>query len=118
METPSQISNLIFGTLSVLSIISGFLLKDYQYLFWIGGAFLLVITTLSYYIFDTRNKLIFVINKFKKVEETLNIYNRLNRLELRMNKRNKNAQVNIIDIIKIGLALILIYAFIQAIKSL
>jgi len=60
--------------------------------------------------------------KFHKIEESLNIYDRLNKLELKidnmLNKKRGQINIELIDIIKIGIAIILIIIFIQAIRSL
>lgn len=111
----SQIFNIFLGVLSALAIISGFIIKEYQVLFWSVGIALLVVVSFSYYVFDNYNKIKILNNKFKKIEESLNIYERLNKLELKMKKRG---QINLIDIIKIGLAILLIMVFYQAIKSI
>lgn len=117
-ETSNNIFNIILGSLSVLAIISGFLIEKYQILFWSIGSALLIVVVLSYYVFDNRNKIIFLSNKFKKIEESLNIYNRLNKIEIELGKMRKNGQINLMDIIKIGLAILLIWVFVQAISSL
>ena len=118
MDNLFNIGNIILGGISVLAIISGFLIKPYQIIFWVGGLALLIVVGFSSYVFDNRNRIFYLETKFKKIEETLNIYNRLNKLELKMDKMSKKGQINIIDIIKIGLALILIYAFIKALTSM
>ena len=91
--------------------------KEYQVLFWSVGSALLIVVVLGYYVFDNRNKLNFLVNKFGKIEESLNIYDRLTKLEMNMSKMKK-AQINLLDIIKLGLAAILIYAFIKAIRGM
>ena len=80
----SQVLNIVFGALSILAIISGLILKEYQILFWSIGVALLIVVSFSYYVFDNRDKILFLYNKFKKIEESLNIYERLNKLELKM----------------------------------
>ena len=89
METSSQITNILLGFLSLLSIISGFLVEEYKFLFWSVGSALAVVVVLGVYVFEDHRKIIFLINKFQKIEESLNIYNRLNKLELRVNKNVK-----------------------------
>ncbi|MAH03536.1 hypothetical protein CMI39_01985 [Candidatus Pacearchaeota archaeon] len=115
MKQFPQIFNILFGVISVLAIVSGFLIEEYQLPFWVFGMSLLIFVVLGYYVFDSRTKLNLLINKFKKIEESLNIYDRLNKLELKMKKRG---QINLIEIIKIGLAIILIIVFFKAIMSL
>jgi len=110
-----KILNIVFGILSLLALISGFLIKDYRMIFWISGLSLLILVTISYYVMDNRTKLLTINKKVKKMEESLNVYDRLAKLE---NKVFKRGQINLMDIIKIGLAIIIIWAFIQAIKSL
>lgn len=117
-ELANNISNLVFGVLSVLAIISGFLIKEYQILFWSVGSALLIVVALGYSVMDNKSKIEVLNTKFKKIEESLNIYNRLNNIELTLNKMNKKGQINLLDIIKIGLAIILIYAFINVLSSM
>lgn len=107
--------NIFLGILSFLAIISGFFTEEYKVLFWSVGSALLIVVALGYQVFDNKITISILINKFKKIEESLNIYDRLNKLELKM--KNKRGQINIIDIIKIGLALILLYAFYKVLVS-
>ena len=75
--------NLLLGVLSFFAIISGFFIKEYQVLFWSVGSALLIVVVLGYQVLDNRNKIKVLCDKFKKIEESLNIYNRLNKLELK-----------------------------------
>lgn len=86
MNQYSQILNIFVGALSVLAIISGFLIEEYQIAFWSIGSALLIVVALSAQVIENRNKVNFVMGKFKKIEESLNIYNRLNKLELKIGK--------------------------------
>ncbi|MBU2504068.1 MAG: hypothetical protein KJ879_03405 [Nanoarchaeota archaeon] len=88
MNNPfSDVINIFFGILSFFAIVSGFLVEEYRVLFWSVGSALLIVVLLGYYIFDSRNKINFLINRFNKIEESLNIYNRLNKLELEVFKK-------------------------------
>ncbi len=82
MSARVDIFNIILGMLSVLALISGFFVEKYNLLFWIVGGNLLALVVISYYIFDNRERILFLHNKFNKIAESLNIYNRLNKLEL------------------------------------
>jgi len=113
-----DVLNIIFGIISLLSIISGFLIKEFQVLLWSVGFASLVIVVLGYYTMKNHDRINNLSKKFKKIEETLNIYDRLNKIEVRLDKMNKKGQINLIDIIKIGFAIILIWAFVQVISSL
>lgn len=118
MEQPSQVLNIILGIFSLLAIISGFLIKEYQIPFWLFGCALLIFIVIGHYALDNRNRLNLLSNKFRKIEESLNIYNRLNKLELAIDGKMKRGQINLIDIIKVGLAIILIIVFVKAIGTL
>ena len=113
----SDIFNLLLGLLSVGSLFYGYINEESRVLFWIFGIALLIFTLSGYYIFDNKNKVDSLINKFKKIEESLNIYDRLNKLELRLDKMSKKGQVNLLEVIKWILALILIWAFLKAITG-
>lgn len=78
--------NLLLGILSFFAIISGFFIDKYQVLFWSVGSALLIVVVLGYQVFDNRNNIRILDTKFKKIEESLNIYERLNKLELRLEK--------------------------------
>jgi len=110
--------NFFLGVLSFLAIISGFFIEEYKILFWSVGSALLIGVGLGYRVFENYKNLQYLLIRFKKIEESLNIYNRLNKLEHKMEFVNKRGQFNIMDFIKIGLALILIYAFIMALLSM
>lgn len=122
MGSLSDVLNIIFGILSLLALISGYFIEKYQLVLWIFGLALLILVIISYYVFDSRNKVNELSTKFKKIEESLNIYDRLNKLEIKVDnmisKKRGELKIELIDIIKIGLAIILIIVFIQAIKSL
>jgi hypothetical protein len=122
MGSLSDLLNIIFGILSLLALISGYFVKEYQIALWTFGLALLILVIVSYYVFDSRNKVNELSIKFKKIEESLNIYDRLNKLEIKIenmvNKKRGELKIELIDIIKIGIAIILIIVFIQAIKSL
>ena len=117
MEQDSQVLNIILGAVSLLALISGFLIPEYQIPFWSIGSALLIVVVLSYYVADNRRKISNLINSFNKIEQSLNIYNRLNKLELKI-KKMKRGQIDLLDIIKIGIAIILFIVFYNAIKSL
>lgn len=117
MSNFTEISNIVLGLLSLFALLSGFLIEDYQILFWIAGFALLIFAVIGYYVSDNRDKINRLYSKFNKIEESLNVYNRLNRIELNLEKMSKKAQINIIEIIKWGLALIIIYAFLRAILN-
>ena len=78
--------NIILGIISLLALISGFLIEEYRLYFWISGAVLLIFVIIGYYVADNRSKIDTLNNKFKKIEESLNIYDRLNKIELRLKK--------------------------------
>jgi hypothetical protein len=82
MERPSKVSdvfNVVLGVLSVLGIISGFLLEEFRLILWVVSIPVLVFIVMVYFIVDNRNKIIFLSNKFKRIEESLNIYDRLSK---------------------------------------
>ena len=112
----SEVLNIVFGTLSIFGIISGFLIEEFRLVLWVISFPLLILVVIMYYVADNRKKIMFILDKFRKIEETLNIYNRLNKLELAM-KMRKKGDIDLLDIIKIGLAILLIYIFIKAILS-
>ncbi|MBI2628778.1 hypothetical protein HYW74_01710 [Candidatus Pacearchaeota archaeon] len=122
MEKLSDPLNIILGIISLLSIISGYFIKEYQVIFWTFGLSLLVLVVISYYVVENNRRVSDLSFKFKKIEESLNIYDRLNNLEIKMGNMIKakkgQFRLDLMDIIKIGIAIILIWAFIQAIKSL
>ena len=113
----SDIFNLILGGLSILGIITGFFLEQFRIIFWVISITLLIFVVIGYYVADNRYKIIVLSSKMKKIEESLNIYDRLNKLELMM-KMRKRGEIDLLDIIKIGLAVLLIYVFIKAILSI
>ena len=113
----AEVSNIVLGLLSLLALISGFLILEYQVIFWIAGGSLLIFAVIGYYVSDNREKINKLYSKFNKIEETLNVYNRLNKIELSLEKMSKKAQINLIEIIKWGLAIIIIWAFIKAITN-
>jgi hypothetical protein len=117
-ELSNNIFNFLLGFLSILAIISGFLIKEYQVLFWSVGSALLIVVALGYSVMENKNKIEILTNRFKNIEKSLNIYDRLNKIELTLEKMNKNGSINLLDIIKIGLAIILIYAFINVFSSM
>ena len=113
----SDIFNLILGGLSILGIITGFFLEQFRIIFWVISITLLIFVVIGYYVADNRYKIIVLSSKMKKIEESLNIYDRLNKLELMM-KMRKRGEIDLLDIIKIGLAVLMIYVFIKAILSI
>ncbi|MFW6233522.1 MAG: hypothetical protein ACOC3Z_02580 [Nanoarchaeota archaeon] len=56
---------------------------------------------MSYYIPENNNKINNIMIKFKKTNELLNIYNRINKLELKREILSNKEQINILDIIKL-----------------
>jgi len=113
-----DITNIIFGLLSILSIISGFINEDYRPFFWSFGASLLVVIGVIFYFGDIKKRINFLYNKFSKIEESLNIYDRLNKLEVGLASMKKKGQaINLLEIIKWLLAIVIIYAFIKLILS-
>ncbi len=82
-----NVSNFIFGGISILAIISGFIVKDYQVLFWTIGVVLLVVVILGQYVFDHENRINYLLKKLKIIEESLNTHERLNKLELKVFKK-------------------------------
>ena len=84
MGSLSDVLNIIFGILSLLALISGYFIEKYQLVLWIFGLALLILVIISYYVFDSRNKVNELSTKFKKIEESLNIYDRLNKLEIKV----------------------------------
>ena len=115
----SDIFNLCLGILSIIGILSGFFIPSFRLVFWIVSITLLIFVVIGYYVADNRRQISIVCNKINKIEESLNIYDRLNKLELAI-KMKKRGQINLdlLDIIKIGLAIILIIVFIKAILSI
>lgn len=118
MGTYNEILNYIFGLISVLSIVFGFFFKNYQTWFWTFGAALLIFVFIGYFVVDHNKKISKLETKFSKIEESLNIYDRLNKLELRLDNMSKRGQaINLIEVIKWGLAAIIIYVFLKAILN-
>jgi len=76
--------NVFLGALSILAILSGFFIDKYKFLFWSIGSALLIVISLSYYVIENKNKIDFLLNKIRKIEESLNIYDRLNKLEAKI----------------------------------
>ena len=80
----AELFNLVLGVLSILGIISGYLIEDLRLVFWTVSIPLLIFVVIGYYVIDNRNKLFAISNKMKKIEESLNIYDRLSKLELKV----------------------------------
>ena len=100
----NDVSNYISGLISVLSLISGFFIEKYQFIFWSFGGILLVFVFIGYFVVDNTKKILILYNKLNKIEESLNIYDRLNKLGLRLDKMSKRGQtINLIELIKWGL---------------
>lgn len=110
-----EILNIFLGTMSILGILAGFIIKEYQILFWSISLAVLTIIIVGYYITGLEKKINFFTTKFKRIEESLNIYNRLNKLELKMQKKG---EINLLDLLKIVAAILLAIVFYNAIKSL
>lgn len=111
----SEIVNIILGILSIAGLVSGFFIEEYRITFWIVSIALLIFVVIGYYVANNRDRIFSLTSKIKRIEESLNIYDRLNRLENKVFM--KKGQVNLLEIIKWILAAILIYVFIEVIKS-
>lgn len=107
--------NLILGALSFIGIVTGFLVTELQILLWSLSSAILIVLVLGYYVMRNSSELVIMKNKFKKIEESLNIYDRLNKLEIKMNKRGQS--INLIELIKWILAILLILALLEAITN-
>ena len=89
MNQSKDIINILFGFISLASIIYGFLIEEFKILFWSIGSALLIVVVLSYYVMDNRDKILRIQKKFRKIEESLNIYYRLNKIELKIENEQK-----------------------------
>lgn len=112
----SDFFNIILGVFSVLGIISGFLIEEFRLTFWAISIVVLSVVVIISYLAENKKSINFLFNKMNKMEESLNIYERLNKLEIAM-KMKKKGEMDLLDIVKILLALLLIYVLYIAIKS-
>ncbi len=85
----SEVFNIVLGLLSIVGIISGFFIEKFRIIFWIISGTLLIFVVIGYYVADNRNRIFVLSDKFKKIEESLNIYDRLNRLEVKLENGKK-----------------------------
>ncbi len=78
----SEAFNLVLGVLSILGLISGFVIEEYRIVFWLISVPLLIFVVIGYYVSDNRDRIFDLNKRLKKLEESLNIMERLNKLEL------------------------------------